>query len=100
MKVMRDGRSVTVDFTSAGDGLISHAGTALLARGADKLGLTGALSSVVSQARVPRVLRGLGVRQVLPAMPRVPWEKNRVLDLGRDRHHELQAHRLPGPHGR
>src|ERR687896_2379500 len=41
---MRDGRSVTVEVTADGAGLVSHAGSALLARVADKLGLTGALS--------------------------------------------------------
>jgi hypothetical protein len=44
LKVMRDGRPVTVEVTSDGAGLVSHAGTALLARVADKVGLTGALS--------------------------------------------------------
>ena len=44
MKVMRDGRPVTVEVTADGAGLVSHAGTALLARVADKLGLTKALS--------------------------------------------------------
>src|SRR5437764_3044150 len=40
---MRDGRPVTVDVTADGAGLVSHAGTALLAQVADKLGLTRAL---------------------------------------------------------
>lgn len=44
MKVMRDGRPVTVEVTSDGAGLVSHAGSALLAQTADKLGLTRALS--------------------------------------------------------
>ena len=44
MKVMRDGRPVTVEVTSDGAGLVSHAGTALVAQVADKLGLTQALS--------------------------------------------------------
>ena len=44
MKVMRDGRPVTVEVTSDGAGLVSHAGTALLGRVADKVGLTSALS--------------------------------------------------------
>jgi hypothetical protein len=44
VKVMRDGRSVTVEVTSDGAGLVSHAGTALLGRVAGKVGLTGALS--------------------------------------------------------
>ncbi|MFZ0383153.1 MAG: IS1380 family transposase [Solirubrobacteraceae bacterium] len=41
---MRDGRPVTVEVTSDGAGLVSHAGTALLGRVADKVGLTSALS--------------------------------------------------------
>ena len=44
MKVMCDGRSVSVEVTTDGTGLVSHAGTALLAQVADKLGLTRALS--------------------------------------------------------
>jgi hypothetical protein len=41
---MRDGRSVTVEVTADGAGLVSHAGSALLAQVADKLGLTRGLS--------------------------------------------------------
>ena len=44
MKVQRDGRSFTVDVTVDGEGLVSHAGSALLAQVADKTGLTRALS--------------------------------------------------------
>jgi hypothetical protein len=44
VKVMRDGRPVTVEVTADGAGLVSHAGSALLAQVADKLGLTRALS--------------------------------------------------------
>jgi Transposase DDE domain group 1 len=44
MKVMRDERPVTVEVTSDGAGLVSHAGTALVGQVADKLGLTQALS--------------------------------------------------------
>jgi hypothetical protein len=44
LKVMRDGRPVTVDVTADGAGVVSHAGSALLAQVADTLGLTGALS--------------------------------------------------------
>ena len=44
MRVMRDGRSITVDVTADGTGLVSHAGSALLAQVADKLGVTRALS--------------------------------------------------------
>jgi hypothetical protein len=44
LKVMRDGRPVTVEVTSDGAGLVSRAGTGLLAQVADRLGLTRALS--------------------------------------------------------
>ena len=44
MKVMRDGRPVTVDVTADGAGLVSHAGSALLAQVANRTGLTAALS--------------------------------------------------------
>ena len=44
MKVMRDGRRVTVEVSSDGAGLVSRAGTALVAGVADRLGLTKALS--------------------------------------------------------
>src|ERR1700722_3716883 len=42
---MRDGRSVTVEVTSDGAGLVSHAGSALLSQVADTVGLRRALSS-------------------------------------------------------
>jgi hypothetical protein len=44
LRVQRDGRSVTVEVTADGEGLVSHAGSALLAQIADKSGLTAALS--------------------------------------------------------
>jgi Transposase DDE domain group 1 len=44
LKVTRDGRQIKVDVTSDGEGLVSHAGSALLAQVADKTGLTRALS--------------------------------------------------------
>jgi hypothetical protein len=44
LKVMRDGRQVTVEVTADGVGLVSHAGTALLGQVADRVGLTRALS--------------------------------------------------------
>jgi hypothetical protein len=44
LRVMRDRRSVTVDVTADGAGLVSHAGTALVAQVADKVGVTRALS--------------------------------------------------------
>ncbi len=44
MKVTRAGHQITVEVTSDGEGLVSHAGSALLAQVADKSGLTRALS--------------------------------------------------------
>ncbi len=44
MKVTHAGRQITVEVTSDGEGLVSHAGSALLAQVADKSGLTRALS--------------------------------------------------------
>ena len=68
MKVMRDGRPVTVEVTADGAGLVSHAGSALLAQVADKLGLTKALSlrlGAIKQRRrghdPGRVIRDLAV---------------------------------------
>jgi len=45
LKVMRDGRRVTVEVRADGDGVVSHAGSALVALIADKSGLTHALSA-------------------------------------------------------
>jgi hypothetical protein len=45
LRVMRDGRQVTVEVTADGSGLVSHAGSALLGQVADKVGLTRALSA-------------------------------------------------------
>ncbi len=71
MKVMRDGRPVTVEVTSDGAGLVSHAGTALIAQVADKVGLTKALSlrlAAIKQRRrghdPGRVIRDLAVMLV------------------------------------
>jgi Transposase DDE domain group 1 len=68
LKVMRDGRPVTVEVTADGAGLVSHAGSALLAQVADKLGLTSALSlrlAVLKQRRrghdPGRVIRDVAV---------------------------------------
>jgi hypothetical protein len=44
MKVTRDGRQIKVDVAPDGEGLVSHAGSALLAGVADRTGLTRALS--------------------------------------------------------
>jgi hypothetical protein len=54
VKVMRDGRPVTVDVTADGDGLVSRAGTTLIARVADKLGLTRALSLRLAETKQRR----------------------------------------------
>jgi hypothetical protein len=48
LKVLRDGRRFTVDVVADGDGLVSHAGAALLAETADRLGLTDALSRALA----------------------------------------------------
>jgi hypothetical protein len=71
LKVMRDGRPVTVEVTSDGAGLVSHAGTALVAQVADKVGLTAALSARLAQIKQRRrghdpgrVLRDLAVMLV------------------------------------
>jgi len=68
LKVMRDGRPVTVEVTADGAGLVSHAGSALLAQVADRLGLTSGLSlrlAALKQRRrghdPGRVLRDLAV---------------------------------------
>jgi hypothetical protein len=68
LKVMRDGRPVTVEVTADGAGLVSHAGSALIAQVADKVGLTRALSlrlAVLKQRRrghdPGRVIRDLAV---------------------------------------
>ncbi len=71
MKVMRDGRPVTVEVSADGAGLVSHAGSALVAQVADKVGLTNALSArlaAIKQRRrghdPGRVIRDLAVMLV------------------------------------
>ena len=54
MKVQRDGREFTVDVTADGAGLVSHAGSALLAQVAEKTGLTRALSHGLAPMRQRR----------------------------------------------
>jgi len=68
LKVTRAGRRFTVDVTPDGEGLVSHAGSALLARVADQTGLTRALSSELGGLRrrggghdIGRVVRDLAV---------------------------------------
>jgi Transposase DDE domain group 1 len=64
---MREGRSFTVDVTSDGAGLVSHAGAALVAEVADRTGLTRELSRALAGLRgrrrhdPGRVVRDLGV---------------------------------------
>ncbi|MGH2874871.1 MAG: IS1380 family transposase [Solirubrobacteraceae bacterium] len=68
---MRDGRPVTVEVTSDGAGLVSHAGSALVAQVADKVGLTSALSTRLAGVKQRRrghdpgrVIRDLAVMLV------------------------------------
>jgi hypothetical protein len=60
LKVTHDGRRITVEVTPDGDGLVSHAGSALLARVADKVGLTGALSLRLAGLKARRSGHDLG----------------------------------------
>jgi hypothetical protein len=71
LKVMRDGRPVTVEVSADGAGLVSHAGTALVAQVADKVGLTSSLSTRLSAVKQRRrghdpgwVIRDLAVMLV------------------------------------
>jgi hypothetical protein len=68
LKVLRDGRLVTVEVMADGEGLVSHSGSALLAEVADKTGLTRASSGELGGLRrrrgghdVGRVFRDLAV---------------------------------------
>jgi hypothetical protein len=68
LRVTREGRSFTVDVAADGEGLVSHAGAALLAETADRTGLTRELSCALAGLRqrrgrhVPgRVIRDLAV---------------------------------------
>ncbi len=54
MKVQRDGRSFTVEVSADGEGLVSHAGAALLGEAADRLGLSRALSRGLAPMRERR----------------------------------------------
>jgi len=66
--VTRAGRQITVNVTSDGEGVVSHAGSALLAEVAEKTGLTGALSAALTEPGLRagshdrgRVIRDLAV---------------------------------------
>jgi hypothetical protein len=54
LRVTRGGRSFTVDVAPDGDGLVSHAGAALLAEVADRVGLTRELSRALAGVRERR----------------------------------------------
>ena len=54
MKVQHNGREFTVDVTADGEGIVSHAGTALLAETSDRIGLTEALSEGLAPMRERR----------------------------------------------
>ena len=54
MKVQRDGRNFTVDVAADGEGLVSHAGAALLGEVADRVGLTRELSAALAGVRERR----------------------------------------------
>ena len=54
LKVQRDGRNFTVDVAADGEGLVSHAGAALLGEVADRVGLTRELSSASASLRERR----------------------------------------------
>lgn len=66
MKVTRDWRRINVEVTADGEGLVSHAGTALLVQVADETGLTRALSRElrVLQLRAGSHDRGVVVRDL------------------------------------
>ena len=54
MRVQRDRRRFTVEVSADGDGLVSHAGSGLLAELADRSGLTSALSRGLARVRERR----------------------------------------------
>jgi len=61
LKVQRDGREITVSVTADGDDqTVSHAGAALLAETAERLGLTGALSAGLAGLRRRRSVHDPG----------------------------------------
>src|SRR3954469_5217593 len=54
VRVQRDGRRFTVDVVADGAGVVSHAGAALLAETADRVGLTDELSRALEEVRERR----------------------------------------------
>jgi len=70
LRVKRNGRSEKLTVTADGDGLVSHAGTALLCAVADRLGLTDALDRELEELfeRVPRHAAGRVLRDLAVAV--------------------------------
>lgn len=60
MKVTHDGRRITVEVAPDGEGLVSRAGSVLLAQVADKIGLTRALSRRLGGLKARRCGHDLG----------------------------------------
>ena len=61
------GWSKSLDVTADGEGIVSHAGLALLRQLADKTGLTGGLSHALASPRLLIHDRGPGARPTWPA---------------------------------
>jgi len=78
LKVQRDGRNVTIEVRADGEGVVSHAGSALVALIADRSGLSAALSAGLAALR----------------QRRSGHDPGRVV---RDRHHRTR-HPLSTPH--
>ena len=88
MRVMRNGRALTVEVTSDGAGLVSHAGSALLGQVADKVGLTNALS--VGLAGIKQRRRGHDPGVVIRDLAVMLADGGeRVSDLGAAREQEV-----------
>lgn len=66
MRVKRGGRDVKVEVRADGEGLVSHAGSALIAETADRLGLTSALDRELEDLfeRMPRHSPGRVIRDL------------------------------------
>jgi hypothetical protein len=78
---MRDGLPVTVEVSADGVGLVSHAGTALVAQGADMVGLASALS--VRLAAIKQRRRGHDPGRVIRDLTVVLVDRGEcVSDLG------------------
>jgi len=80
LKVTHAGRRITVEVTPDGDGLVSHAGSALLAQVADKTGLTRALT---------RELAGLKQRRSGHDHGRVVRDLAVMLAAGGEHHRQI-----------